>query len=207
MRRFMMLTLLFVVPSWAEPAQAQGLFFSRARANPTQRVPQLIMTVKTDTDEKKRAQAAEELQSFDGKTYAEVVPVLVDVAQHDQSASVRQQALSSLARIRPISPAAGQALEKAAAGDESWRIRLHAKSALLKYHLAGYASGGTTTAAASRNVTTAEPPLYEPPTATPAPSANQAPATARPSAALRQQTAEPPPLTIDVDGPSLIAPR
>jgi hypothetical protein len=181
MRRLLVAGLLLVVPAWAAPAQAQ--FFKRAsRPSPTQRVPELIYTVKADTDERKRASAADELQNFDARTYAEIVPVLVDVAQNDPKASVRQEALSSLARIRPVSPAAGQALERAAAQDDSWRIRLQAKSALVKYHLAGYSSAGKTDAAGApvRNVTTAEPPLADPPgtaappLATPTPAPTQA---------------------------------
>lgn len=171
MRRLLILGMLLVVPGWSSTAQAQGLFSKRARPNPNQRVPELIYIIKSEGDERKRANAAEELQSFDARTYAEIVPVLIDVAQNDQKASVRQEALGSLARIRPVSQAAGQALERAAAQDESWRIRLQAKSALMKYHLAGYASSGKaeTASALPRNVTTAEPPLLDAPAAAPAP--------------------------------------
>jgi hypothetical protein len=66
--------------------------------------------------------------------------VLADVALHDKKPNVRVEALTSLARIRPVSQLAGQTLEKAAAEDENLRVRLHAKTALPKYHLAGYST-------------------------------------------------------------------
>jgi hypothetical protein len=133
------LTLGLVV-ALATPVSAQGLFGKKAKIVPSQRVPELIVTVKTDPDERKRANAAEELHYYDVATFTEIVPVLADVLQHDKKVSVRMEAVTSLAKIRPVSNMAGQALEKAAADDESWRVRLHAKTYLPKYHLAGYAS-------------------------------------------------------------------
>ncbi len=215
MRRLLVLSLLLLAPSWTVPAHAQGFFRRVVRPTPaptpapalTQRVPELILIVKTDADERKRVSAAEELHNYDARTYTEIVPVLVDVAQNDAKASVRQEALNSLARIRPITPAAGQALERAAAQDDNWRIRLQAKSALMKYHVAGYTpSAKTEGGTAPRMVTTAEPPLLDPPAATPA----QYPAAAFP--ATRLQTNEPPafPRPANAEppqGPSLPVPR
>ena len=179
MKRLLVLSALFLLPAWSAPAHAQ-LFFKKARPAPSQRVPELILLLKTEGDERKRSQAAEELREYDTTTYTEIVPVLVDAATTDPRPAVRGEALASLAKIRPVSQAAGQALEKAAAGDENWRVRLQAKSALMKYHLAGYAAGKTETAAAAPGaktpgrVTTQEPPLadplpksVEPPLATP----------------------------------------
>src|SRR5262249_28363657 len=77
--------------------------------------------------------------------------------------SVRLEALNSLSRIRPVNAPAGQAIERAAASDENWRVRLQAKSASMKYHLAGYAAPKTESSTTGpRPTTTAEPPLSEP---------------------------------------------
>ena len=47
--------------------------------NPAQRVPELLVTVKSDTNDRKRSSAAAELGTFDGATYTEIVPMLVDL--------------------------------------------------------------------------------------------------------------------------------
>src|SRR5262249_39491260 len=133
------LLLLFAL-IFAAPAPAQWFFARKTKANPTQRVPELILLVKTDPDERKRAQAAEELREYDATTFTEIVPVLVDVLANDKKQSVRSEALTSLAKIRPVTTLAGQAMERAAAQDESLRVRWQAKSALPKYHLAGYSA-------------------------------------------------------------------
>lgn len=174
MRRLCVMALLLLLTVWVRPAHAQ-LFGRRTRANPAQRVPELIVTLKTASEERKRVRAAEELRDFDARTYSEIVPVLIDALKSDPKQAVRMEALSTLAKLRPVSQAAGQAIEKAAAGDESWRIRLHARSVLVGYRLAGYSSGGadkTDVASTSgslprpRRVTTAEPPLADPPART-----------------------------------------
>ena len=89
-------------------------------------------------------------------------PVLADVALHDKKPNVRVEALTSLARIRPVNPIAGQTLEKAAVEDETLRVRLHAKAALPKYHLAGYAP--VKNAPQPKKKQTDEPPIGESPT-------------------------------------------
>lgn len=146
--------LIFVAP-----APAQWIFAKKTtRANPTQRVPELILIVKTDPDERKRAQAAEELRDYDTATFTEIVPVLADVLTNDKKQSVRSEALASLAKIRPVTTLAGQALEKAAAQDESLRVRWQAKTALPKYHLAGYTARKTEPAPIEKKQSS-EPPL------------------------------------------------
>ena len=129
---------LLILLAWVAPTPAQGIFAKKPKVNPTQRVPELILTVKTDTDERKRAHAVEELRDYDAATFTEIVPVLVDVLLHDKKLNVRLEALGSLTKIRPVTSMAGHAIEKAAADDESWRVRLQAKTSLPKYHLAGY---------------------------------------------------------------------
>jgi hypothetical protein len=123
-------------------------------------VPELILIVKTDPDERKRAAAAEELREYDVKTFTEIVPVLADVLLHDTKQTVRSEALTSLSRIRPVSNLAGQAMEKAAAEDESLRVRWQAKTALPKYYVAGYLTRKAEPAPA-KSKQTDEPPAVE----------------------------------------------
>jgi hypothetical protein len=166
MKRLQGLLVLVALPLCATPAHAQ-LFFKKTRPVPAQRVPELILTLKTETDERKRAQAAEELREYDARTFAEIVPVLIDVLHNDKKTGVRLEALNSLARLRPVSQPAGQAIEYAASSDESAWVRLQAKSALLKYHLAGYRASSKNEPSVFQP-TTQEPPLAEPPAAAPA---------------------------------------
>jgi hypothetical protein len=105
---------------------------------PAERVGQLVGIIKGDPDERKRAQAAKELSDFDTKAFPEIVPVLAEAAQNDLRAGVRAEAVSSLVRVRPVSPLAGQAIEHAAAKDENWRNKMSAQAALVRYRLAGY---------------------------------------------------------------------
>jgi hypothetical protein len=195
------LTLALVL-CWAAPAPGQWFFAKKTRANPTQRVPELILTLKTDPDERKRAAAAEELREYDVKTFTEIVPVLADVLLHDKKQAVRSEALTSLAKIRPVSTLAGQAMEKAAAEDEALRIRWQAKTALPKYYLAGYSSRRPDPPPAAKKQT-GEPP---PGDGNPAPSSDNslrvqqpvAPAFPRPLPAGTPTPTGPP-----IEGPSL----
>jgi hypothetical protein len=161
MKRLPIGLMLVMVMAWAAPAQAQWFFPKKQKPNPTQRVPELIVTVKADPDERKRTHAAEELREYDATLFTEIVPVLADVLLHDKKMNVRLEALNSLAKIRPVSTAAGQAMEKAAADDESLRVRLQAKASLPKYHLAGYTSKSTP-AGSKGKAQTDEPPLATP---------------------------------------------
>ncbi len=159
MQRFLFLALLGFLLLPAGTAHAQ-LFSKKPRPAPQQRVPELILIVKTDGDERKRTSAAEELREFDAKTFTEIVPVLVDVLQNDKSSAVRYEALDSLSRLRPVTPLAGQALEKAQQ-DENWRVRWHAKTSLMRYQWAGYTPAKTDPMAAKTVVQGKEPPLAD----------------------------------------------
>ena len=153
--------LLVLVLTWAAPAPAQWIFAKKQKVIPTQRVPELVLIVKTDPDERKRQHAAEELRDYDVTTFTEIVPVLVDVLRNEKKMNVRYEALASLAKIRPVTTLAGQAIEKAATDDESWRIRLQAKTSLPKYYLSGY-SAKKGEATPVKKKTTDEPPLTVP---------------------------------------------
>jgi HEAT repeats len=121
------------------PVQAGILFGRHAKTNPAERVPQLIVTVKTDTDEDKRASAAKELRDYDPAANPDIVGVLIDVLQHDAKPGVRAEAAQSLGKLRPVSQEAGWALEQAT-HDSSIRVRLQARTSLMGYRLSGYHS-------------------------------------------------------------------
>jgi hypothetical protein len=161
MKRLPMGLMLVIILAWAAPAQAQLFFPKKQKPNPTQRVPELIVIVKADPDERRRAHAAEELRDYDAAVFTEIVPVLADVLLHDKKVNVRLEALNSLSKIRPVSAVAGHAMEKAAADDDSVRVRLQAKAALPKYHLAGYSAKSSVPAPLGKTQT-AEPPLAAP---------------------------------------------
>jgi hypothetical protein len=137
MKRCLLLVPLLVLSS-VGPAPAGIFFKKRPRVKPEERVPQLILTVRTDGDEGKRADAAEELRRYDPLAFPQIVPVLIEVLQRDKRSSVRAEAAQSLGRIRPISQEAGRALERAIEMDPSLRVRLQARSQLIQYHWAGY---------------------------------------------------------------------
>jgi hypothetical protein len=149
---------IFVLAALVCHARA-GIFSKRAKPNPAERVPELIVTLRTDLDEHKRTAAAEELKQYDPVTFPEIIPTLAEVAQHDPKAGVRSEALQTLAKLRPISHQAGLALEQAA-HDDSMRVRMQARNLLFGYRLAGYRAAKTPDLAAPTNVIrTEEPPL------------------------------------------------
>jgi hypothetical protein len=133
------LLALGLVTALALPAPAGIFFGKRAKPNPAERVPQLLILVKTDADEDKRVSAAKELREFDPNAFPEMVPILIDVLKHDQQAAVRAETAQTLGKLRPISPQAGMALEEAA-GDSSWRVRWQVRQSLLGYRIGGYRS-------------------------------------------------------------------
>lgn len=158
-RRFLLVCLLQLSVSW--PASA-GIFFNRQpKVNPEQRVQELIVILKTDTNEGKRASAAGELRQFETKTFPFIVPILIDALQTDPKAGVRVEAAESLGKIRPISQEAGRALEQALAKDASMRVRLTARTSLWQYQLGGYRSGKEEGPVIQDPATSKEPPLAE----------------------------------------------
>jgi len=120
-------------------AQAKNIFGKRSRANPAERVPQLVVMVKTEPDEDKRASAVKALRDYDPNAFPEIVPVLIDVLQHDAKSSVRAEAATTLSKLRPISQEAGWALEEATK-DSSIRVRFTARNVLMGYRISGYRS-------------------------------------------------------------------
>jgi hypothetical protein len=162
MKGFRLVLITFVVAVIPVPVRA-GLFFNRHSKNnpaPAQHVPALIATAKSDQDDRKRVAAVEELREYDPTAYPEIVPTLIEVSQRDPRSSVRLEALHSLAKLRPVSQIAGQALQHASENDSSVRVRFQARTWLWQYHLSGYHGAGTPQAAPASK--TDEPPLAEP---------------------------------------------
>ena len=182
MNRLTMILAVVILPAWVLPAPADGLFGlfgKKAKADPAVRVPELVATLKSEQDERKRASAAAELGTYDAAAFSEIVPILVDVLQHDPKPSVRMDAASSLGNMRPVSQLAGDALDKAVTSDDNWRVRLHAKGILMKYRFAGYSPGSKTTPAGQNGPKTTEPPLLEPNAVLKQPNMQSAPAPAQ----------------------------
>jgi hypothetical protein len=137
--RVLWLVPLMLVPLTAGSSSA-GVIFGKKSKKPTpvERVPELLVQVKTDGDESKRAAAAQELRQYDPVQFPAIVPVLVDALLTDKKPGVRAEAAQSLGKLRPISQQAGMALEQALSNDSSMRVRLQARSSLLQYHWSGY---------------------------------------------------------------------
>jgi len=192
MQRCRYLLSLLVLAAFTMPAPA-GLFIKHPKPNPATRVPELLQTVRTETDDHKRAAAAQELRNYDPTSFPEIIPALVDLTLRDRNTGVRLEAVQSLAKLRPVSSQAGWALEQAVEKDSSRRVRLLARTSLVQYHLSGYRSGkapeegktgepgqaGRQTAPPARvvgprplpvgpPVVTTEPPLLDPLPASPA---------------------------------------
>jgi hypothetical protein len=137
MKWFRVSLVLMALGLLAVPAPA-GILFGKKKPNPAERVPELIVIVKTDADESKRANAAKELRQYDPAVFKDIVPVLIDVLLNDAKPSVRTEAADSLGDIRPVSKEAGWALEEARQKDASMRVRLAARYSLMQYHWHGY---------------------------------------------------------------------
>jgi hypothetical protein len=140
MKLWRVFLVLICVGTLALPAPAGNWFSKKTKPNPAERVPELIIIVKTDKDEGKRASAAEELRQYDPAGHPDIVPVLIDVLLNDEKPGVRVEAAESLGKIRPISQEAGWALEQAKEKDSSMRVRAKARYELLGYYWAGYHS-------------------------------------------------------------------
>ena len=145
----------------AAPGSAGIIFNRKPKPNPAERVPQLVYQLKTDKDDDKRAQAAEELRNFDAAAYPEIVNALVEAALGDPKPKVRSEAVQSLGKIRPISQRAGWALEQAAANDSAIRVQVQARSALVTYRMSGYRSANGEPPPEGRTLKTEEPPLAD----------------------------------------------
>lgn len=133
-------TLLAVlVLAFANRADAQ-LFGGRAKGKSDAQVRQLVATLRTDPDEKRRRGAVAELRDTDPRTQADVIPALVASLQRDPVAQVRADAAEAIGAFRLLFPVAGTALETAAENDPAAVVRDMAQRSLWEYHLLGYRS-------------------------------------------------------------------
>jgi len=185
MTRSRVLLVPLVLAFLAPPAPA-GLFSRKTKPDPATRVPELVIQLKSSTDEAQRTAAAEELRQYDAKAFPDITAALTDALVRDTSPGVRAEAASSLGKLRPISQQAGYALEQAQANDASMRVRLAARQALWQYHLVGYRNGKPPEppAAGKPDATVAAPPGPS----TPAQPRSQAPR----YPGLGRETIEPP---------------
>ncbi len=148
--------LALIVPAVIAIPAFAGIFSKHNKPNPAERVPQLILAAKTDKSEDKRAAAVHELREYDPNAFPDLIPVLIDVLQHDAKAVVRAEAAQSLGRLRPISQEVGAVLEEAV-HDPSFRVRWQARSALMSYRLGGYHSAPKSEAAPPEQLKTQNP--------------------------------------------------
>jgi hypothetical protein len=199
MKRTFIGLLLVLGLAWTPSAPGQSIFSKKPKVNPSQRVPELIVTLKTEKDERKRTAAAEELRDYDSVTFTEIVPVLADVLKNDKKVGVRLEALNSLAKIRPVTTLAGQAIEKAASEDDTLRLRWQAKAALAKYQLAGYSAKKSEPA---KGKTTEEPPLATVPEAKTPPAKTVPEKTPEVELPLPMPRYESPPRVPDAENPA-----
>jgi hypothetical protein len=135
--RLAVLPVILLALLTAGPASA-GLFGKKNKPTPSERVPELINTLKNDGDEHKRCSAAEELRQYDPQQFPDMIPALIDAVLTDKKPAVRAEAVQTLGKLRPVTGPAGAALEQALAKDGSMRVRLQARSSLLQYRWAGY---------------------------------------------------------------------
>jgi len=146
---------ILVALAIAAPSQA-GLFKKSAKPDPATQVPALIEILKTDKDERARTNAAGELDEYDAKAFPEILPALIEALTSDTSTHVRSKAAESIGKVRPITSAAGYALERAASEDKSLLVKFSAKAALTKYRVLGHMPGVKVEGAL---VQSAEPPF------------------------------------------------
>jgi hypothetical protein len=152
--RLTLVVLAIVVAATPSPA---GIF-QRKKLDGT-RVKQLLDTMRTDADERKRKAALAELRDADPRMHGDVMPAVVASLQRDPSPAVRAEAADTLRHYKVVLPVAGLALEAVAESDSSPLVRDAAKQALWEYHLGGYRSAKGTDGFAGQ---TPEPPLAKP---------------------------------------------
>lgn len=131
-------------------------FNKKEKDEPISKTQQLLNTVRTEPDEKKRISAVEELQKTDEKNATDVIPVLVASLKQDPSPAVRGKVAESISKIKPIAASAGVALEASAQNDPNESVRKSASTALSAYQQNGYRLAATALAQ------TNEPPAAKP---------------------------------------------
>ena len=104
-------------------------------------VGDLAKVLRGSPDERKRANAADELAKADLRQHPQAGEALFAALYQDPSANVRAEAAQAIGRLRPLTLQGGQALEDAMNSDSSPRVRQVAKGAIAIYLQAGYRTG------------------------------------------------------------------
>lgn len=115
-----------------------GIIFNRKKKTAADQAAELVKALKNDSDERRRAAAAEALKKVDPKVSPAIVLALIDSLLHDPSQNVRFEAAETLSKYRPVTPQVGQALEFAYENDPSPRVRTALRPLLGQYIAAGY---------------------------------------------------------------------
>lgn len=100
---------------------------------PSERIDQLLETLKNDRKEEHRSKAAEELGTLASSEYPEIVSGLIDALVRDEASSVRKTVIRSLAAIDPATHEVKDALDQAVKSDKSWTVRQAARLAVWRY--------------------------------------------------------------------------
>lgn len=100
---------------------------------PSERIEQLLLTLKSDRKEEQRSKAAEELGKLASAEYPEIVSGLIDALVRDESSSVRKVVVHSLADIEPATHEVKDALDQAVKQDKTWSVRQAARIAVWRY--------------------------------------------------------------------------
>jgi len=133
-----------------------GLLKRKPKADPAAKAKQLVATLQSDPDERKRKSAAEELREFDPRNNPDVLPALIGSLQKDPSAAVRIETAQTIGKLKPVSQPAGIAMETAFQSDPDIKVREAVQAALWQYHLNGYRTPPTGSTLTSQ---TPEPPI------------------------------------------------
>ncbi len=100
---------------------------------PSERIEQLLLTLKNDRKEELRSKAAEELGRLASPEYPEIVSGLIDALVRDESSTVRKTVIHSLADIEPATHEVKDALDQAVKQDKAWTVRQAARLAVWRY--------------------------------------------------------------------------
>lgn len=164
MSRWLLVGTLFASFGTAVDVHAEiprlGIFRKKNpdKEEPQPKSKQIVETLKSDPDEKKRQAAAVQLRDEDPRTNADILPTLIASLQRDPSTAVRSDIAETIGKLKPVSQVAGAALEQTLLSDPSESVRKSSQKALWDYHLNGYRSTGANAAMPQ----TAEPPLAKP---------------------------------------------
>ena len=125
--------LAFIILALTLPLAAGEKDKTKPKVTPSERIEQLLQTLKSDRKEDKRSKAAEELGTLASFEYPEVVSGLIDALVRDDSTTVRKAAIRSLAGIEPPTHEVKDALDQAVKSDKSWTVRQAARLAVWRY--------------------------------------------------------------------------